>query len=227
MTEPGLIAQRVTVWDVPVRLFHWLLVGLIGFSWWSGEQHEMDWHRTSGYAILALLVFRLYWGFAGSGTARFAGFLRGPRAVATYAAGLLRRQDAGVPGHNPLGGWSVLLLLATLFAMVGCGLFAVDVDGLESGPLSDYVSFEAGRTAAEVHGLLFNLLLGLIALHLAAILFHALVLRHNLVGPMVHGRAPLPSGATWQSGRVGWWRVLPGLLLAGGIAYAVSRGFRF
>ena len=137
--------RAAPLWDVPVRAFHWLLIALIAFSWWSGENHEMEWHRTSGYAILALVVFRLFWGLAGGRTARFARFVRGPRAVIAYVRG-----GAGAaPGHNPLGGWSVVAMLATVAAMVTAGLFAVDVDGLESGPLADYVTFDQGRMAAQ------------------------------------------------------------------------------
>ncbi len=87
MSAPQDAASRplfARVWDAPVRLFHWLLVGLLGFSWWSGEQHEMEWHRWSGYAILALLVFRIYWGFFGGRTARFTQFVRGPAAAFAY-----------------------------------------------------------------------------------------------------------------------------------------------
>ncbi|MBJ7443417.1 MAG: cytochrome b/b6 domain-containing protein, partial [Sphingobium sp.] len=171
-----------------IRLFHWLLVGLLGFSWWSGERHEMEWHRLSGYAILFLLIFRLYWGFVGSGTARFVHFVRSPRTAFAYLRNLRTRPYRATAGHNPVGGWSVLLMLVSLIAMVTAGLFAVDVDGLESGPLADYVSFDQGRMAADLHGLLFNLLLALVALHIVAILYYLLRLRHNLIGPMIHGR---------------------------------------
>src|SRR5256885_13842207 len=105
------------VWDVPVRLVHWLLAALIAFSWWSVKNHHTDWHIWSGCAILTLLIFRLLWGFVGSSTARFANFVRGPRAV----AGFLRGQWAGV-GHNPLGALSVLALFAAVAVQVGLGL---------------------------------------------------------------------------------------------------------
>ena len=218
--------KRVRVWDVPVRLFHWLLVALLGFSWWSGEQHEMEWHRWSGYAILALLVFRIYWGFAGGGTARFAQFVRGPRTALAYARSLGRRPYAPSPGHNPLGGWSVLLMLATLVTMVVAGLFSVDVDGIESGPLADYVSFDQGRVAADIHGIVFNVLLALVALHVAAILFYLVRLRHDLIRPMITGRrSATEDDAASQTGAP-LWKALPGIALAALLAYAVSRSFR-
>jgi len=216
-----------SVWDLPVRLFHWLLVGLLGFSWWSGENHDMEWHRLSGYAILALLVFRIYWGFAGGRTARFAEFVRGPRAAFAYLRTLGKRPYQAADGHNPVGGWSVVLMLAALVVMVTAGLFSVDVDGLESGPLADYVTFDAGRVAAGVHHLVFNLLLALVALHVLAVLFYLVGLRHNLVAPMIHGRRK--AGANAVATRLGasTWKAAIGLIVAIAFAYAVSKGFRF
>lgn len=211
------------VWDVPIRLFHWLLVALIAFSWWSGENHAMEWHRWSGYAILFLLVFRLYWGLVGGRTARFAQFVRGPGAALAY----LRGVGSGDVGHNPLGGWSVVAMLAILIAMVTAGLFAVDVDGLESGPLADHVSFDAGRWASDMHSLIFNLLLGLIALHVAAILFYLGARRRNLVGPMITGNAKAIDGTASVPLGASLWRALIGILIAGVITYFVSKGLRF
>lgn len=215
------------VWDGAVRLFHWLLVGLLAFSWWSGKQHEMEWHRRSGYAILALLVFRIYWGFAGGRTARFAQFVRGPRAALAYARSLMRGAYAGTPGHNPIGGWSVLAMLATIAVMVGAGLFAVDVDGLESGPLADYVSFDAGRTAAAVHHVVFNLLLALVALHALAILFYRIRLRHDLIAPMLHGRRRIGADETAEPLGASRWKAAVGVVVAIACSYVVARGFRF
>lgn len=100
--------------------------------------------------------------------------------------GIGMRPYRATAGHNPVGGWSVLAMLVTLIAMVSAGLLAVDVDGLESGPLTEYVSFEQGRTASDLHGWLFNLLLTVVALHMDAILYYMLRLRHNLIGPMIH-----------------------------------------
>jgi cytochrome b len=226
-TEPPVAAATsVRVWDLPVRLFHWVLVALLGYSWWSGEHHDMDWHRLSGYTILALIVFRIYWGVFGSRTARFAQFVRGPRAAFTYLGKLGKRPYEAADGHNPIGGWSVILMLAALSVMVLAGLFAVDVDGLESGPLADYVSFDTGRWAAGVHHLTFNVLLALVALHVAAILFYLIGLRHNLVTPMLHGRRR--AGAEPVAERLGAspLRAVIGIVIAGGLAYAVAKGFR-
>ena len=218
-------SRGASLWDLPIRMFHWLLVALLGFSWWSGEEHLIDWHRLSGLTILALLLFRLYWGLVGSPTARFARFVRGPGAVLAYVRG---KDSTPAPGHNPLGGWSVVAMLAVLFTMVTAGLFAVDVDGLESGPLADYVSFEQGRLAAEIHGFVFNVLLGLVALHLLAIVFY-LVRGKNLTAQMITGRSHAPDAAAQASDQARPW-LWKAVLGAGGaalIAVAFARGFRF
>jgi cytochrome b len=224
-SDAAAIRAVARIWDAPVRLFHWLLVALLCFSWWSGKHHDMDWHRRSGYCILALLIFRIYWGFVGGHTARFAQFIRGPRAALAYARSLVKGTYIAEPGHNPLGGWSVVLMLATLVTMVAAGLFAVDVDGLESGPLADYVSFDQGRLAAHVHAFVLNLLLALVATHLVAILVSLVRLRHNLIGPMITGRGPAKDAQVEDRG-ASWLKVLLGIVLAGVSTYAIARGFR-
>ena len=215
-------AAPVRVWDLPTRLFHWVLVLLIAFSWWSGDARRMDWHRYSGYAVLALLTFRVFWGFVGGSTARFSGFLRSPAATWRYVRGL----GPGGHGHNPLGAWSVLAMLLLLLAQVGLGLFSVDIDGIESGPLADRVSFDVGRAAADLHHIAFNGLLGLIGLHLVAIAFHAVVRRDNLIGPMVTGMRRDRQGVT-QMRPAPIWRAGLGVLIAGLVAWAIAKGLRF
>ena len=192
--------MRVRIWDGPTRLFHWSLALLIAAAWWTGEEHLLTWHYRIGLAILCLLAFRLIWGFVGSSTARFAGFVRGPRAILAYLRG------AGPPaiGHNPLGALSVLALLAMTSAVVALGLFATDEDGLDPGPLSHFVSYDAAEAAQELHETGFDLLLVLIGLHVAAILYYALVRRDNLVGPMLSGRGKAPEGAGAMVGAPAW-----------------------
>jgi cytochrome b len=176
------------VWDIPVRLFHWAIVVLMGLAWWSAEQRLLDWHRYFGYSLLTLVLFRFMWGAFGSTTARFASFLRGPRQVFSYCRGeIFMRNASPEPGHNPLGGWSALTMLTLMLLQPMLGLFAVDIDGIESGPLAYLVSFDVGRIAAETHHLVFNVLSSLVGLHIAAILFHFLYKRENLIGPMISG----------------------------------------
>ena len=87
--------MRVQVWDAPVRILHWLLVVLIATSWWTAENKQLDYHRYSGYVLVGVLVFRLYWGFVGSSTARFGSFLKGPGAIRAYLRTLGQRASSG------------------------------------------------------------------------------------------------------------------------------------
>jgi cytochrome b len=212
---------RVRVWDVPTRLFHWLAVVAVALSWWTGKAGRLEWHRWSGYLLLGLLTFRVYWGFFGGSTARFTSFLRGPRAIASYLQGTW----PAVPGHNPLGALSVLALLLALLAQIVLGLFAVDVDGIESGPLSLYVSFEAGRTAAHWHHRLFDALLWLIALHILAILWYLVFRRENLLGAMWRGTRAFP-GAAAPLRSASTARLVLGIALAALLTWLVARAFK-
>lgn len=185
----------------------------------------MELHRLSGCAVLGVLLFRIWWGFAGSESARFRSFVKGPKAVFAYARTLGRRLPSESHGHNPLGALSVLALLFALAAQVGLGLFAVDVDGLESGPLSHLVDFDTGRFCAELHETVFNVLLVLIGLHLAAIAYYAVFKRQNLVRAMITGwqtfTGPAPSLRFAPMGKA-----LAGALVAALVAWFVARGLR-
>ena len=172
------------IWDLPIRLFHWLLAasipaaiatGMMGGAW-------IDWHGRIGLFILGLISFRVVWGFVGPRNARFASFVRGPRAVMAY----LRGEWRGV-GHNPLGAWSVLALLALTAAQVGTGLFAND-DIAFQGPLADLAGQDWSNRLRGVHALLKNGLIAMVALHVAAIFFYVCVKRENLLRPMLTGR---------------------------------------
>ena len=194
-------ALRQRVWDLPVRLVHWLLAALIAFSWWSVHHHHTDWHIWSGCAILTLLLFRILWGFVGSSTARFSGFVRGPSAVAAYWRGRWN----GI-GHNPVGALSVIALLGAVAVQVGLGLVSEDEDGIFMGPLAGLVSTETSDKARDLHELWFNVMLALVALHLLAILYYRLRGR-KLTLPMVTGRAELPDGTEpMRPGK--WWMAL-------------------
>ncbi len=184
-TAPG-----APVWDLPVRLFHWSIVVLIGLSWWSAEESLDRVHFWSGYTLLFLLLFRILWGFAGSSTARFASFLRGPSAVAAY----LRNGQQRQAGHSPLGALSVAAMLLALLVQITTGLIQIDDDDFVEGPLSGLVSYDTGALAHDVHQVSFNILLGLIALHLLAIAYYQLLRGRSLVRPMFTGKAELPPG---------------------------------
>ena len=209
------LSQRV--WDLPVRLVHWLLAGLIAFSWWSVHHHHVDWHIWSGCAILTLLIFRILWGFVGSSTARFSSFVRGPRAIGDYWRG----RWVGI-GHNPLGALSVLALLGALAVQVGLGLFSEDEDGIYMGPLSRLVSADTSDKARDIHELWFNVILALIALHLFAIVYYRTRGR-SLTMPMISGRTAIPPGT--EAMRPGkWWVALLCLALGVGITRWIIAG---
>jgi cytochrome b len=206
------------VWDLPIRLFHWLLAALIAFSWWSVHNHHTDWHIWSGCAILTLLIFRLLWGLVGSSTARFLSFVRGPRAVVDY----LRGRWTGL-GHSPLAALSVIALLVAISVQVGLGLFAEDEDGIYMGPLSRLVTSDTSDKVRDVHELWFNVVLGLIILHVLAILYYRLFRGRKLTGPMITGRTKLEPGI--QPMRPGkWWAALICLLIGLGITRWVIAG---
>jgi cytochrome b len=181
------------VWDLPVRLFHWALVALILVSFVTAQigGNAMQWHEWSGLSVLALLLFRLLWGLVGSTYARFGSFVRGPRAALAYARALLRGEVPFFPGHNPLGGWMIVLLLASLLLQAGTGLFAND-DVMIEGPFAQYVTKETSDLLTRVHHFNFNVLATLVALHVAAALFYLFARRENLILPMLTGRKPIP-----------------------------------
>ncbi len=211
-------SAKQPVWDLPVRLVHWLLAGLIAFSWWSVNYHHTGWHIWSGCAILTLLIFRLLWGFAGSSTARFSSFVRGPRAVVEY----LRGKWTGV-GHTPLGALSVVALLLAVSVQVGLGLFAEDEDGIYMGPLARLVSPDTSDKVRDIHALWFNVVLGLIVLHVLAILYYRLFRGQKLTKPMITGRALLDPGT--QPMRPGkWWVALICLAVSIGIVRWIVAG---
>lgn len=217
---------RSYVWDVPTRVFHWAIVVLLGFSWWCAETERMEWHYKSGLTLCLLVLFRIVWGFVGSSTAQFARFVRRPRAVWRYLRPRGTESQAEPLGHNPLGGWSVLVLLGLLTVQIVTGLFAVDLDGLDSGPLSYLVDFDQGRIAAQVHEISFNVLLAVSGIHVLAILFYLVVRRRNLIGRMILGYENA-AGESHAMVRAPWWRLVLAMAGALAVTYAVSTGFRF
>jgi cytochrome b len=214
------------VWDLPVRVLHWLLAIGIGVCWWTGLHNQLQYHLYSGYAILWIVLMRLYWGLVGSSTARFVNFVQGPKAILDYASTLHRRDTPHAHGHNALGAVSILLMLGLVLAVVVLGLFAVDVDGLYSGPLSSYVTFKQGRHLAHLHYHWFNILLWVIGLHLAAVAFYFLYKRHNLIGPMISGKRRGDPGEP-EMKIAPLWRFMAGAVVVTAIVWAVSIGFYF
>lgn len=183
------VSQRVRVWDPALRIFHWLLATLVIATFILGKfgPNVMTLHFWLGYAIIALLVFRVIWGFAGPPSARFSHFLRGPGAVLRYAGGMLRREPSHWPGHNPLGALAVVAMLAILIWQVGTGLILDPDDYINVGPLADQVSAQTSRRAVGWHHLGANLILILVLLHIAIIAFYRIWKNEDLVRPMITG----------------------------------------
>ena len=211
---------KVSIWDAPTRLFHWVLVALLAFSWWSAEEEHLDWHIWSGLGIMSLLIFRLLWGVFGSSTARFASFVRGPRQVLAYMKDMKGWRPIG---HSPLGALSVLAMLGALAVQVGLGLFSIDKDGLYEGPLAYLVSLDLSEEIADLHEDWFDVLLVLIGLHIAAILFYRLVLGKRLIAAMITGKGAAEAGVEpMRPGR--WWAALLSLLTGIGLTRWIIAG---
>jgi len=218
-----MAAAGIRIWDLPIRLVHWSFALLIPALWLSAENRKMELHFTLGLVMLGLVLFRLLWGLVGSSTARFSGFVRGPAAIRSYLYGLRTGTGARVIGHNPLGALSVIALIAVLAAQVGLGLFAQDTDAVNSGPLNFLVSYDTGKAMSEVHEVLFNVIVGLIVLHIGAIVYYRVVKRDNLVSPMITGRRVF-DGAVEAPRMAPLWRALLCALIAAALAVWVKWG---
>ena len=224
--------RAVKIWDLPVRLFHWILVVLLAFLFWSGKTggNAMEYHMYAGYLILSLVLFRVIWGFTGGTYARFSAFLTGPRRGIAFARKLLSKSTAQVAGHNPLGGWMVLALLTSLLVQTGTGLFSND-DIAAEGPLVALISKGLSDRISTIHYWNFNLLLVLAAVHVAAVLYHVAVKKENLVSAMFTGVRMLDASAENAAGVpaarfVSSWRALALYVLAlGAVILIVKRPF--
>jgi cytochrome b len=192
MEEPAVPAgQDRKVWDLPVRVTHWLLVIGIAGSYFTHKLgiEYFKYHLWFGYLVVVLAAFRILWGLVGTRHARFASFVRGPRATWRYAVASLRGGTQSTPGHNPLGAWMVVALLAALLAQGLTGLFAND-EIFNTGPLYGYISDGLSLTLTSWHRRLFDWILIAVALHVLAVVAHRLFAGHDLVGPMFSGRKP-------------------------------------
>jgi cytochrome b len=181
------------VWDLPTRLFHWLLVLTICAQYATGEAGDswLVWHFRLGYFMMGLLTFRIIWGFVGPTHARFSNFVKGPGSALAYLPQLRKTgQDAiHSVGHNPLGGLMVIAMLALLGAQVVTGLFSSD--GLAYyGPYSSIVSSSTSDQITDWHGILIYIIIAAAALHILAVLFYTFVKKSPLVPAMIHGRKP-------------------------------------
>ena len=177
------------VWDLGVRVFHWLLVALVAGLWVTATS-DGDWmvvHQWLGATVIAIVFTRIVWGFVGSDTARFSSFLVGPKSVSRYLKRFIsRRDDVAFVGHNPAGGWSVMLLLSFLVFQALTGLFSND-DIFFDGPLAGVVGKDMSDVITGLHHQLFEILMILIGAHVVAVIVHWVFKRDNLIRPMVSG----------------------------------------
>jgi len=184
--------SRRLVWDLPLRLFHWLFAVSILASWATGKAgfEWTPWHMRLGYWMIGLLIFRVIWGFIGPRHARFSSFLASPRKTWSHLRGLF---GAGTllhsVGHNPLGGLMVIVMLALVAFQATTGLFSTD-DIVWTGPYNPSVSSATAQFLTKLHHANFNLILAAVALHVSAILFYAFAKKQNLVGAMLTGWKP-------------------------------------
>lgn len=181
--------KQVKVWDLATRLFHWLLVLLVIAAWLTIENRMIEAHEFIGHSIFALLIFRVMWGVIGSTTARFSHFVKPPFKALSYLKKSLALQSNYSTGHNPAGGWMVIIMLIFFGFQTISGMFANNDLGF-SGALSDSVSKSISDTMTQLHALNFNILLALIWLHLVAVFFYVLVKKTNLVQAMLSGNKP-------------------------------------
>ena len=190
-------------WDLPTRIFHWSLVILVGTNLFlispRGGLHTVV-HFVAGYAVAGLLLFRLFWGFIGSPRSRFSDFLHRWPVVKRYIERLKRFDPPHSVGHNPLGGWMIVVLLSTLLAMIATGLLAAGRRA--AGPLAGLVPLPAAALAGQLHSLISNLLIGLIVVHLAGVAVDWFLTGDNLVKAMLTGRKRLPIASAAREGKV-------------------------
>ncbi|MFT4810159.1 MAG: cytochrome b [Paraglaciecola sp.] len=209
--------KKNLVWDIPVRLFHWLLVLCLFGQWLTTEvlENAMDIHFYIGYFTLGLIIFRLLWGFFGTKYAKFSSFLAGPKAIISYLCTLTSMQKIYSTGHNPLGG----LLLPAVLILVGLqaisGLFTSD-DIVSAGPYYDSANSTIQNWMQWLHHNIFDVLVGLIVIHLLAISWYKWGLKHDLITPMLTGYK-----AVETSKAVAHSKLVTALLLAIGVAIFV------
>lgn len=184
----------VPVWDWPVRAVHWAIALLVAALLATGlvGNDALVWHMRCGETLLALVLFRVIWGFAGSGNARFSSFVRGPRAVLGYVRSIFRPPHEVHATHNPIGGWMVIALLGALLVQAGTGLVTND-DILWDGPLVKHVAKDTSDALSSFHRRFAWVVVTLAVLHVLAVIAYLVVFRDNLAKAMVNGLKSLPA----------------------------------
>jgi cytochrome b len=213
--------RPVRVWDLPTRVFHWLLAATVIGSVITAKigDNALVWHMRLGLLALALLAFRVVWGFVGGHWSRFAAFIYPPSSVAAYVRGDSGPGGRFDVGHSPLGALSVFALLLLLIVQVATGLVADD-EVATIGPLNRFVETALALKATGWHKAVGQyLIITLIVLHIAVVLFYLFKKQRNLIAPMWHGDKHLPPGTPASADGVPQ-RVLAAVLIA--LALSIS-----
>lgn len=213
--------EKKLIWDMPTRLFHWLLVASIVAQYFTAEvlDNAIQWHFYIGYFTLGLILFRVIWGFVGTTYAKFSQFVHGPKATLNYAKTLTNKNSTPHAGHNPMGAWMVLALLSLIALQAVSGLFISD-DIFSDGPYFSAVSESTQSTMSFIHHNVFNVIIIAVALHIAAIVFYAVFKKQRLVPAMVHGKKATTAPGISSSKLL--VALVVALLVAGVVYYVVE-----
>lgn len=208
--------KSIRVWDLPTRIFHWALVFFVLVAYITGEErpHGLEYalHIISGYAVALLVAFRVVWGFVGGEHARFRSFVRGWQAVTDHAKSLLRLAPFHAVGHNPIGGWMIMLILMVLVLIALTGLLSQGVTG-GTGPLTWVLPEPLVRPVGEIHELLGDFILWLVGFHVLGVLVESVLLRENLPRAMVTGTKPTVLPGACDAWAAPLWRVAAAVIL--------------
>ena len=223
-TETSQEVRSQKVWDWTIRVFHWSTVALVAAMWWTAENGKMQLHLQLGQILVGVFVYRIYWGIFGSYTARFTSFVKGPGAMFSYLKKMFSGPYKPGLGHNPVGALSVIALLIALAVQLTAGLFAIDVNGLDSGPLSRHVDYDTGRWFADLHESTFNFLLALIILHVVAVTVYLIFFKTNLVRPMITGsrKSPAAEAETAPAVKASAIKVVIGIVISVAVVYLIG-----
>ena len=188
-------AERVLIWDIWIRLFHWSVAVSVVFMLVSGSTGWMffDWHRTVGEAVMVLVGFRILWGIVGSSNARLWQLVRSPRAALGHFRDFFKRRLHSERGHNAAGSWAVLAMLAMIMVQAGTGFFIADEDELIEGALYGNLSSATSDLLYRIHRTNAELLQIVVIVHVIMVFAYLLFGRQNLISPMIHG------SMTWLS----------------------------
>jgi len=213
--------KKALIWDLPTRLFHWLLVASLIVQYVTVEWMDsaVQWHFYLGYFTLGLIAFRFIWGIIGPKYARFSHFVTGPVPVVSYVKTLLSKAPASTAGHNPLGGWFVVIMLVLIAIQGISGLFMTD-DVFLDGPYRQMADSDTLEVMNWLHHVTFDILIYVIALHVGAIIFYTFYKKRRLVPAMIHGKQKTSDHGI--SGSRVLLAIIVALCVAGALYYAIE-----